>query len=145
MQERFEQFTVLIAKISRSIRRIKTEEVAELGLKSSHVSCLYHLYKAKTLTAKELCGLCDEDKAAISRSLDYLEGNGYAYCGDASKKRYNSPFVLTEKGKEVSERLVEKIDRALLRGGEGLTEENRKVFYESLALISENLEKVCKP
>ena len=49
MQGRFELFTTLIAKISRSIRRIKAEEVAELGLKGPHVSCLYHLYKQEKL------------------------------------------------------------------------------------------------
>ena len=73
MMERFETFTLLISQISRSIRKIKTEEMAEFKLKSPHVSCLYYLYKEKTLTAKELCDICDEDKAAISRSLLYLE------------------------------------------------------------------------
>jgi DNA-binding MarR family transcriptional regulator len=144
MQERFEQFTVLIAKTSRLIRKIKTEEVAELGLKGMHVSCLYYLYKAKKLTAKELCEFCDEDKGAISRSLDYLEKNGYVYCADTAKKRYKSPIELTEKGLETSMRLSEKIDRALSLGGEGLTEEKRQIFYESLALVCENLERVCK-
>lgn len=43
MQQRFETFTVLIAKISRSIRRIKAEEMSEFHLKGPHVSCLYYL------------------------------------------------------------------------------------------------------
>lgn len=33
MEERFEAFTVLISRISRSIRRIKSEEMAEFQLK----------------------------------------------------------------------------------------------------------------
>ena len=43
MEERYKSFTVLISGISRSIRRIKTEEMAEFNLKSPHVSCLYYL------------------------------------------------------------------------------------------------------
>ena len=43
MQDRFEAFTVLIAKISRSIRRIKADEMAEYDLKATHVNCLYYL------------------------------------------------------------------------------------------------------
>ena len=43
MQDRFEAFTVLIAKISRSIRRIKADEMAEYALKATHVNCLYYL------------------------------------------------------------------------------------------------------
>ena len=35
MQQRFETFTVLIAKISRSIRRIKAEEMSEFHLKGA--------------------------------------------------------------------------------------------------------------
>ena len=77
MKERFETFTVLIAKISRNIRKIKNQEMAEYNLRSSHISCLYYLYLSKELTATELCDRCEEDKATISRSLDYLEKNGY--------------------------------------------------------------------
>ena len=50
MQQRFETFTVLIAKISRSIRRIKAEEMSEFHLKGPHVSCLYYLTQLGPLT-----------------------------------------------------------------------------------------------
>ena len=86
MEKRFELFTVLISKISRSIRKIKTEEVSEFNLKSPHVSCLYYLYKSKPLTATELCDICGEDKAAISRSLEFLEKNGFLTCESNLKK-----------------------------------------------------------
>ena len=68
MTERFETFTVLIAKISRNIRKIKNQEMAEYDLRSSHISCLYYLYCTDKLTATELCDRCEEDKATISRS-----------------------------------------------------------------------------
>ena len=54
MTERFETFTVLIAKISRNIRKIKNQEMAEYDLRSSHISCLYYLYCTDKLTATEL-------------------------------------------------------------------------------------------
>ena len=41
MEERFETFTVLITRISRSIKRIKADEMADFELKGPHVSCLY--------------------------------------------------------------------------------------------------------
>ena len=101
MKERFKTFTVLIAKISRGIRKIKTEEMAEFNLKSPHVSCLYYLFKSKTLTAKELCDVCDEDKAAVSRSIDFLESNNYITCKtNAKKSQYESPIILRHKDKK---------------------------------------------
>jgi DNA-binding MarR family transcriptional regulator len=69
MGERFQLFTVLISTLNRSIRRIKTEEMADFGLKSGHVSCLYYLLREGKLTAKELCDICEEAKANISRAI----------------------------------------------------------------------------
>ena len=144
METRFEMFTVLIAKTSRSIHKIKAEEMAEFNLKSSHVSCLYYLYKMEVLTSKELSVMCGEDKANISRSVRCLEKEGYIYCKDFSKKRYQADLYLTEKGKEIAKTIAEKIDRILNEASIGLTEENRRIFYQSLALICSNLEKVCE-
>ena len=45
MDSRFETFTVLITRISRSIKRIKAEEMASFQLKGPHVSCLFYLYR----------------------------------------------------------------------------------------------------
>ena len=75
MNERFERFTVLITKISRNIRKIKNKEMADYDLRSPHVSCLYYLYVSESLTATDLCERCEEDKATISRSIDFLEKN----------------------------------------------------------------------
>lgn len=98
MEERFETFTVLITRISRSIKRIKADEMADFELKGPHVSCLYYLSQQDGMTAAELCERCDEDKAAISRSLDDLEKNGYITCASGAGKRYKSPLRLTERG-----------------------------------------------
>lgn len=143
MEERFKMFTVLIAGVSRCIRRIKTGEMAEFQLGSTHVSCLYYLSKAETMTAKELCEICEEDKANISRSIKYLEENGFIACTSRTRKRYLAPLCLTEKGKDAGRRISEKIDRILDEASEGLSEEERTVFYRSLALIHNNLQKIC--
>lgn len=143
MQERFQAFTVLITKLNRCIRKIKTEEMAEFDLKSPHVSCLYYLYKADSLTAKELCDICEEDKANISRSIEYLETNGYIVCHSKTEKRYKSPLVLTEKGREVAKKITEKVDNLLCRAGEGISAEDRNIMYRSLAIVCENLQKFC--
>ena len=144
MEERFETFTVLIGEISRSIHKLKTMEMAEFDLKSSHVSCLYYLFKRKALTAKELCDICAEDKANISRSVKYLEENGYLSCDSKHVKRYQSPLMLTEKGREIGEKIVWKIDNILSHAGDGVPEEDRRVMYRSLAVICENLQKISE-
>lgn len=144
MQERFETFTVLINRISRNIRKIKNQEMAEYNLRSAHVSCLYYLHMNKGATATDLCERCEEDKATISRALDYLETNGFLTCDCKNAKRYKSPLILTEKGNEVGEKIAHKINGVLDSISDGLTEEERVAFYRSLAIISESLEAVSK-
>ncbi|MBQ9079584.1 MAG: MarR family transcriptional regulator [Clostridia bacterium] len=143
MQQRFETFTGLIANIHRSIRKIKTVEMEEFNLKSHHVSCLYYLYRQQSLTAKQLCDLCEEDKANVSRSIDHLEREGYIVRRSITLKRYRTPLELTERGREVGEIIAHKIDEMLMTVSEGLDEERRTIMYQSLALISHNLQKIC--
>lgn len=144
MKARFETFTVLINRISRNIRKIKNQEMADYNLRSPHISCLYYLYGSDGLTATELCERCEEDKATISRTLDYLETNGYLTCESRSAKRYKSPLVLTGKGMAVGKKIADKIDRVLEEISGGLTEEERLAFYRSLSIISDSLDTIGK-
>lgn len=143
MEERFETFTVLINRIGRNIRKIKNQEMAEYSLRSVHISCLYYLYANEGLTSTDLCERCEEDKATISRAIEYLETNGYLACQSKSTKRYKSPIILTEKGKEVAKKISDKIEAVLRQTSKNLTAEERRSFYKSLAIISENLNTVA--
>ena len=144
MQNRFETFTVLIAKINRNIKKITNLEVADFELRSPHISLIYHLFCAPGLTATDLCERSDGDKATVSRSLDYLESRGYLKCESKFQKRYKSPLFLTEKGKEVGSEISERIERILEEIGKVLTEEERLAFYRSLQSISEGLEGITR-
>ena len=143
MKERFETFTVLINRISRNVRKIKNQEMAEYNLRSAHVSCLYFIYRAGEITATELCEKCEEDKATISRAIDYLEKNGFVTCEMQNGKRYKSPLVLTEKGAIIGKKIGDKIDSVLDEIGIGLSDAERTEFYRILSIISNSLEKVA--
>ena len=143
MEERFETFTVLINRISRNIRKIKNQEMAEYNLRSAHVSCLYYLYLSPGITATDLCEHCEEDKATISRALDFLETDGYLTCESKHEKRYKSPLLLTEKGYDAAKRIADKISLVLEEIRDKLTDEERIAFYRSLSIISDSLEAVA--
>ena len=143
MQERFETFTVLINRISRDIRRIKNQEMAVYHLRSAHVSCLYYIYSLDGVTSAELCEHCEEDKATISRAVDYLETNGFLLRG-TSAKRYKSPLLLTEKGRDAGKRIAEKIGGILETVSHALTEKERIEFYRCLSTISRSLEAIVQ-
>ena len=144
MEQRFETFTVLITKINRNIRKIKNREMAEYNLKGPHISCLYFIYLSGGLTATELCERCEEDKATVSRSLDFLEKNGYVFCRDQTKKRYKSLIELTSKGLEAAGKIAAKINSILETVSGQMSEGDRVIFYRFLTAVSDNIEKIAK-
>lgn len=144
MQERYETFTVLVNRISRNIRRIKNQEMAEYHLRSAHISCLYYLYTTNGTTATDLCERCEEDKATVSRALEYLEDNGFITCETQTGKRYKSRLILTDKGCEAGRKIAQKIDDVLCEISDSLSEEERAAFYRSLSIISRRLEEVAQ-
>lgn len=143
MSERIETFTGLISKIGRSIRKIKNREMYAYSLKGPHAFCIYYLFTHGSLTATELSDLCEEDKATISRAIDNLEENGFIIRSERAAKRYKAPIFLTEKGEAVGAHISERVAFVLSEAGEGLSDEERAVFYKALGAISKNLEKIA--
>lgn len=146
MAGRFETFTAALTQIYRSVQKLKSMEMTELGLKGGHVMWIFYLYRhPEGLTASELCVLCDEDKASVSRSASELEARGLITClQDDGRKKYRAKMSLTDAGKKVAAQLEQVVERDVARGGSGLTEEQRNTFYNALLRISENLRNFCR-
>ncbi len=142
MDERFENFTVLIAGIGRSILRIKKEEMARYGLAAPHTNCLYYLYKSGEMTAGELCAASGEDKAAISRSIGRLEDEGYLV--RVPHGRHRPTLALTEKGRTIAAGISERIESVLGVAGASIGEEDRASLYAMLAVIDEDLRRIAE-
>ena len=137
MLRRFEDFVTGITVCYKYIQRIKSAEMTEFGLKGTHVMCLFFLHRhPEGLTAAQLCQLCAEDKAAISRTLSVLQEKGFILVGE---KKYRAVLHLTDAGEAVACQVDSLIERWVDCGGEGLAEEERAVFYSALAHIADNL------
>ena len=137
MKERFEAFVTGVTVCYKYIQRIKSLEMTELGLKGTHVTCLFYLSNhPEGLTAAQLCQMCAEDKASISRTVADLRSRGYIA---PTEKQYRAPLQLTKEGRLAAKQMEPMIDRWVQSGGDGLTDEQREMFYKSLSLIGENL------
>lgn len=145
MENRYEIFTNLILKINRIIKRIKTEEMELYNLKSQHVSCLYYLYvNNEDITATMLTEISGEDKATISRALEFLENESYIICESKTEKKYRSLLQLTDKGREIGSKVANRVQSIVESAGDELDSESREVMYKSLNKICENLEKISE-
>ncbi len=138
MLQRFEEFLAGITVCYKYIQRIKNAEMTEFGLKGTHVACLFYLHHHEEgLTSAQLCSLCAEDKATISRVVADLRSRGYIT--PASGKNYRAALHLTEEGLAIAQQMDPVIEAWVGIGGAGLSEQQRAVFYDTLSLIASNL------
>ena len=144
MIQRFEDFVSAVSSVYKCLNKIKSYETEKFGLRGSHVMCVFYLARHKDgLTLTEICEKTGDDKAAVSRNLSFLQENGYIVLEEDNSKKYKRPYLLTDKGREVSAQLDEIIVGAVDRIGTGLTIEERESFYFSFGKIAHNLNMFC--
>ena len=143
--ERFEAFTTSVTKAYKCIQKIKLAETERMGLKSNHVMYMYYLGKnPEGLTPTELCKLCIEDKAAVSRTIVDLTEKGFVKPVDTdSGRKYRTKVMLTQEGMERNKQLNEAIAMAVSKASSSINEADREKFYGVLFSITDNLETIC--
>ena len=144
--ERFEAFTTSVTKAYKCIQKIKLTEAERIGLKANHVMYMYYLGKnPEGLTATELCKLCVEDKAAVSRTIVDLTEKGFVKHSEMdSGRKYRTKIMLTQEGNEINKKLNEAIAIAVNKASSSLSEIDRENFYSILFNITDNIEEICK-
>lgn len=143
MEVRFGLFTTLIKNIFNNVQKIKSKEMEEYGLKGNHVLCIYNLYNSeKGENMQTLCRLCNEDRAAISRTIKFLMENGFVDYKVYKTKTYKNLFTLTEKGMKLGKKITNKIDEIWEKGAYNILDNDREIFYKTLSQINANLEKI---
>ncbi len=144
MIDRYEHFTYATNEINKSLRKLAGDEMKKHGLKSPHAiyfTTLSH-NREKGLTATQMCELTGRDKADISRMFSIMEEKGLVVKKGEYQNLYNGVFVLTEKGLEIADSVIQKAAKAVEIAGRNLTEEARQNFYSSLDSVVENLKEL---
>ena len=143
--ERFESFTSSVTKAYKSIQKIKIAEAEKIGLKPTYVMYMYYLGKnPEGLTHAELCKLCIEDKAAVSRAIVELTKKGFIKNSEEnSNRKYRTKIVLTDEGKHINNNLNEAIAIAVNKASKNLDEVDRENFYRVFFYITDNLDEIC--
>lgn len=140
MQEEFEKLTVFINRMNRNIRRIKSRELAEYELRGAQISCIQYLYDHDGSIASNLCEACEEDKATVSRALNYLEANGFIIRRSGSSKRYKCSLHLTSKGQDAAKKINNMNNCVFDAIGNSLSAGDRSELFRNLSIINDNLE-----
>ena len=145
MLERFETFSLAISEISKYWHKLTTEEMEKYGLKGPHSIYLLVMSKHEEgLTAPQICELCGRDKADVSRTMSIMEKKGLVTKEGVNPSLYRGLLKLTSEGKRAAQYVADRARLAVEIAGRGLSEENRKVFYEALGIISTNLRELSQ-
>ena len=140
MVTRFERFSFAISEISRYWHKIANQEMERYGLKAPHSVYLLALFRhPEGVTAATLSQLCGKDKADVSRMVGILEEKALVCKEGAS---YRALLKLTETGKQAALQVQKRAATAVEACGEGITEEDREMFYQMLERIAKNLHMV---
>lgn len=144
MVDRFERFSLAISQISYYWHKIAGEAMTEYGLKGPASIYLTTMYRFKEgITATELSEICLRDKADVSRTVSLLQKKGFVRKSN-EKGVYKSLYHLTKSGEQIAKQINEKAKLAVELGGRGLEDKDREVLYNSLEIISGNLQKLSK-
>lgn len=144
MLGKYALFSGSVSCLYHDIQKIERVEMAKYGLKGPHAQFLVVLAQhPEGITAAKLCELCEKDKAAVSRTVSELEEAGLLCRKERNGVRYRSSLQLTARGLEVARSVNDRVELAVAQAGTGLTDGQREVFYQVLALIARNLHTIC--
>ena len=137
---RFEKFTLLIDGIHKSINKIKFDTAPYLGVKSVHVFWVYELsLHPEGLTAAEIAAVSMVDRSLVSREIAALKKDGYVESEDTGKKRsYNARITLTDKGRELAEKITKEAIDVQSMVDVGVSEKELENFYSTLEKLYAN-------
>lgn len=145
MMSRYEQFAGAIFAIYRHIQKIERDEMEKFGLRGVYAQYLLAIERfPEGITAAALCEICDKDKAAVSRVVAEMLEKGLVNRHCVNDNLYRARLTLTQLGHQAAQVVKRRAEVAVEKAGEGLTDDNRKVFYATLDRISENLLRICK-
>ena len=96
------------------------------------------------ITAARLCDRSDKDKAAVSRAVAEMEKKGLIIREDVNDSGYRALLKLTPMGREAAQFVRGRAGSAVAIAGDGLTEEQRGIMYQSLEHIAYHLKEITR-
>lgn len=143
MLQRFELFTSGISSMYRDVQKIERDEMEKQGLRGAFAQYLLAISRfPEGITAAALCEVCDKDKAAVSRVLAEMEAKGLVE--RETENQYRAKLRLTPDGEEAAEFVRKRASAAVELAGKDLSEDERKAFYDALAVLSASLQKISR-
>lgn len=140
---RFYRFVLLIDGVHKCIQKLRIDTAPYFGVKSVHIFWVYELLAhPEGLNAAELASRSMISRSLVSREIEELHKDGYIEVYETARgkrKNYNSRITLTEKGRELAEKIMEEGMKIQNAAGMDITPEELSNFYATLEKLHRNL------
>ena len=142
--DHFEQFTLTIADILKSIKKIKDRRMNIYGLRSSHVMVLYLLGRTPDgLTPVMLAESGSVDKALISRIIVELTEKGFVEPNPTDVRRYKTRLRLTPAGREAAAYIASVVSDIQTQVSGDISPKDMETFYRVLFTLQGNFQTIA--
>lgn len=144
-ESHFEQFTLTLSSILKSIKKIEGSRMSRFGLRGSHVMLLYQLgLHPEGLTPADLAESGSVDKALISRTIADLQEKELVYTLPSGGRKYKAKLALTEQGNEVAAFITSNVTEIQHQVSENIPPEELEIFYRTLFTLQANFIELAK-
>lgn len=125
--------------ISKELANAFNDRTMKDGISRVQWIALYYLGKYETLSQIELCNKMNKKQSTIVRLIDRMMRDGLVIRKKDSNDRRITKIVLTEKGRELREKVFPIGDEMSHIFTKGITEEELQVFTDVLNKMQENI------
>ena len=140
MLSKFENFSLGMHEVYSSIHKCESKEMAKYGLKGTYVRYLVAMLLCPDgLTISQLCEVCDQDKAAVSRAVSELVGREFIWRDNPRGNHYRARLKLTERGIALAKEVCGSGESVFEEAVEVLNEEQKAEFFNLMDVISKNM------
>ena len=145
MLTNYEEFSLGIHELYRSMHKEETVVVNKAMLRGANVRYLVALLQyPEGLTMSQLCEVCDQDKAAVSRAISELVGREIIWRDNPKGNHYRARLKLTERGYALAKEVCASGESIFNEAVSSLSEEQVSQLFELTKLISGNIHNLYK-
>lgn len=138
--EKKSQIRELLYELEGARREVMGNYFQQTGLTPGQPRVLKNLARQERLTQRELADVCRLDTTTLSRTLDRMEREGMILRLSKPDCRRSYEIVLTEKGREKAEQVLEGFQKLEHRLCQGLSDEDQEQLIGFLKIMKENMD-----
>ena len=143
MGAKVESFSLGIHELYRSMHINESEVMNRYGLRGAYVKYLVAMLQSPDgLTMSQLCEVCDQDKAAVSRAVSELVGREFIWRDNPRGNHYRARIKLTERGTEIAKEVCASSEAIFEEAVSVLTDEQKASLCEISAAVFKNIHEI---